>query len=48
MKLAAVITIAVLGTGSVLWELTHKKDARYITLMVLYFIVLAVTVGAVS
>lgn len=48
MKLAAVITIAALGTGSVLWELTHKKDARYVALMILYFVVLAVIVGTLS
>jgi hypothetical protein len=48
VKLAAVITIAVLGTGSVLWERHHKNEPRYIALMILYFIVPAVIVGAMT
>jgi len=46
MKLIAIATIVILGIGSIGWELAHKKDARYVALMILYFIVLAVIVGA--
>lgn len=48
MKLIAIATITILGIGSVGWELTHKKDTRYVALMILYFIVLAVIVGAMT